>query len=156
VAASYESIAAQLVSRLKFARTQAAAHLIAQIMDARLPATSVETVVVHIPTATQRVRQRGYDQAQLIAREFARCRQLPCQALLRRRGHTRQVGANRQERQEQLRTAFYCPRPERLVGRRILLIDDVLTTGATIEAAAKVCVDAGAEQVVAVLFAQKL
>lgn len=155
VATSYEGVAAQLVSRLKFARTQAAARVIAQIMDARLPATSVETIVVHIPTAAQRVRQRGYDQAQLIAREFARCRQLPCQALLRRRGHTRQVGANRQQRQKQLRTAFYCPRPERLVGKQILLIDDVLTTGATIEAAAQICIETGAKAVVAATFAQK-
>ncbi len=156
VAASYKQIAVQLIARLKFARTQAAAPLIAQVMTSHFPPLPVETIVVHIPTANQRVRQRGYDQAQLIARELARYRRLPYQALLRRHGHTRQVGANRQERFAQLEAAFYCPKPSRVAGKRIILIDDVLTTGATIESAARVMKDAGAVEVSAGLFAQKL
>ena len=156
VASSYTNLSVQLISRLKFARTQAAAQLIAKIMDNRLPPSAVDTIVVHVPTATQRVRQRGYDQAQLIAREFARYRRLPCQALLRRQGHSRQLGAGRQERRQQLEGAFYCPVPSKVSGRRILLIDDVLTTGATVEVAAKVLESAGAKEVSAALFAQKI
>ncbi len=156
VATDYQGVAVQLIGRLKFARTQAAAALIARIMDNRLPAYPVETIVVHIPTAAQRVRQRGYDQAQLIAREFARYRQLPCQALLRRRGHSRQLGATRQERHEQLQGAFYCSNVQSVINKRVLLIDDVLTTGATIEAAARVMRSAGCREVSVALFAQKL
>lgn len=156
VASSYKAASVQLVGRLKFARTQAAASIIARIMDDRLPSFPSDTVVVHVPTATQRVRQRGYDQAQLIAHEVARFRELPYQPLLRRLGKTRQVGANRQERLRQLQTAYYCPRPQLVNGKRIILVDDVLTTGATIETAAKVLKSAGAVEVSAVLFAQKV
>ncbi len=125
-------------------------------MDHRLPANQINAIVVYIPTANRRVRERGYDQAQLIAREFAHRRRLPCQALLRRHGATRQLGASRQQRQQQLQTAFYCPYPQKVVGRSIILIDDVLTTGATIEAASRVLCQAGATNVTALLFAQKL
>lgn len=152
----YKDVIVQLVGRLKFARTQAAAHIIAQIMVQRLPSFSERTVVIHVPTANQRVRQRGYDQAQLIAREFARSQGLGYQALLRRQGKTRQVGANRTERLLQLQNAYYCPKPDLVYSAHILLVDDVLTTGATIETAAKVLKAAGAAEVRAVTFAQKL
>jgi len=156
VAVSYEGVAAQLINRLKFSRTQAAGSIIAHIMSNQLPTFPEDTIVVHAPTASQRVRQRGYDQAQLIARELARFKALPYQPLLRRKGKTRQVGANRQERLQQLQSAYYCPRPELVRGVKVLLIDDVLTTGATIETAAKVLKRAGAKEVRAALFAQKV
>jgi ComF family protein len=156
VAVEYKGVAVQLVARLKFSRTQAAAPLIARVMARNLSPSPVDTVVVHIPTANRRVRERGYDQAQLIAREFARCRRLPCQTLLRRCGSTRQVGANREQRTVQLASAFYCPNPNRVRGKRIVVVDDVLTTGATVEAATRVLRQAGAAEVKAVLFAQKL
>jgi ComF family protein len=153
---AYQDISRQLVSRLKFSRTQAAASIIARIIDGRLPSLPADTIVVHVPTANQRVRQRGYDQAQLIARELARVRGFPYQALLRRHGKTRQVGANRQERLEQLQKAYQCPFPLRVERRKILLVDDVLTTGATIETAAKVLKMHGAAEVRAALFGQKV
>ncbi len=154
VASAYSGLSVQVIGRLKFSRTQAAAHIAALIMSRRLP-KDTEGVVVHVPTATARVRQRGYDQAQLIAREFARARGLPYQPLLRRLGKTRQVGANRQERLKQLQAAYYCPWPQKVEGKSIVLVDDVLTTGATIETAAQVLIKAGATEVRAATFAQK-
>lgn len=153
---AYQGVSVQLISRLKFSRTQAAAYLIAQVLDRRIPNLRSDTVVVHVPTASQRIRQRGYDQARLIAREFARLRELPYQALLSRQGKTRQVGANRAERLRQLEKAYHCIRPELVVGKRILLIDDVLTTGATLETAAQVLKSAGASEIRGITFAQKV
>jgi len=155
-ATTYQGVSRQLVGRLKFSRTQAAAVIIAHIITQRLPALPADSVVVHVPTANQRVRQRGYDQAQLIARELARLQQLPYQALLRRYGNSRQVGANKSERRQQLRYAYYCPHPERVAGKNILLIDDVLTTGATLEAAATTLRRNEAKTISAVVFAQKI
>lgn len=156
VSSNYQGVTSQLIIRLKFSRTQAAAAIIAEIMASQSPVLPEDTVVVHVPTANSRVRQRGYDQAQLIAKALAGRQQLPYQALLRRRGKTRQVGANRQERLAQLQQAYYCPRPSLVVGRKILLVDDVLTTGATIETAARVLRQNGAKSVRAALFAQKI
>ncbi|MEO5627551.1 MAG: phosphoribosyltransferase family protein [Candidatus Saccharimonadales bacterium] len=155
VSTAYKGVSQQLVGRLKFERTQAAAYIIGRIMDRRLPIYK-DYVVVHVPTVAQRVRQRGYDQAQLIARELARSRHLPYQSLLRRHGKTRQVGANRQERLQQLQHAYYCPNPQLVAGKKVLLVDDVLTTGATIEVASRVLKENGAKEVRAVLFAQKI
>lgn len=153
---SYKVLAKQLVWRLKFQRARAAGaeigRLLAPILaDEYLPEN---TLVVHIPTATSRVRRRGYDQAALIARELARCSSLPYRPLLSRSGQHKQVGANRAQRKSQLEKAFHIRRPQAIRGKNVLLVDDVLTTGATLEAAANVLRQAGAKRVEAVVFAR--
>lgn len=109
---------------------------------------------MHLPTATSRVRQRGYDHARLIARDFASRRQLPCQSLLVRHGQQRQVGAARTIRLQQAEQ-FYSAKIVRPMPSRVLLIDDVVTTGASISAAAKCLKRAGVKHVDAAIFAQK-
>jgi ComF family protein len=112
------------------------------------------TVVTHVPTATSRVRRRGYDQAELLARQLAQDLKLPYASLLIRDGQSRQVGATRQARLAQLTHAFRIPKhfPQNV---SILLVDDVVTTGATIETAARILRAAGAKSVSAAVFAQK-
>lgn len=156
VATNYKAPAADLLHTLKFARAAAAAKIVAQLMHARLPGWPTETILCHVPTANVRVRQRGYDQARLIARHLARRRGLAYRALLRRRGAARQLGASRQQRLAQLQDAFWCPHPVLVQRRTILLVDDVLTTGASFETAARVLRAAGAGVVYAAAFAQKL
>jgi ComF family protein len=146
----YEEDAKELVGNLKFARAKAAAYTIAAIMAERVKLTDV--VVTHLPTATSRVRMRGYDQAALIAREYARLCQLYYVPLLFRMGHERQVGAGRAERQRQLARAFR-PRGNPSKYSSVVLIDDVITTGATLESAALVLRQAGVANVHAAVFA---
>jgi ComF family protein len=146
----YEEDAKELVGNLKFARAKAAAYTIAAIMAERVKLTDV--VVTHLPTATSRVRMRGYDQAALIAREYARLCQLYYVPLLFRMGHERQVGAGRAERQRQLARAFR-PRGNPSKFSSVVLIDDVITTGATLESAALVLRQAGVANVHAAVFA---
>ena len=151
--AEYDDLAKNVVKSLKFERVRGAHLPIAEWLDAQLPLLDPETVIMHVPTANARVRRRGYDQAQLIARVLARRRGLACQQGLLRTGATRQVGANRRERHEQLSSAFQSVNIPKFKGKHILLVDDVLTTGATIEAAARVLHKAGAKSIEAVIFA---
>jgi ComF family protein len=146
-------MAKELVWRLKFSGARAAAQEIARLLaaDMQLPA---DVVVVHAPTASSRLRRRGYDQAQLIARALARELGLPYLSILKRVGQQQQVGAGRQQRLAQLSEAFRVSQPAVIKDTHVLLVDDVLTTGATLEAAAKTLKTAGAKRVSGVVFAQ--
>lgn len=150
----YDGPAKKVIHKLKFDRCKEAARVLAESMACMLPRLPDDTIVCHVPTAGGRIRSRGYDQARLMAKGIARRKGLRYDSLLIRRGKSRQVGASRRERFRHLEKALSISRDKNLSGKYILLIDDVTTTGATIEAAAKVLKEAGAERVDAAVFAQ--
>lgn len=154
VRAEYGGTARNLLQKFKFERGQAAAKTIAELMHEALPYFVPDTLIVPVPTATSRVRGRGYDHAKLLAKELAKITQLCHEPLILRLGQTRQVGAKRQTRMDQLEGAFGLKKQD-IKGKRILLVDDVVTTGATLEEAAKVLKQSGAKTIDAVVFAQK-
>ena len=121
-----------------------------------LPYLPQGTIICPIPTAPTRVRQRGFDQAVLIAQHLARQRDLACRFLLRRQTNTRQLGQLRKKRFSQMQQAFYIPRSADIMGKTVLLVDDVFTTGATIAATTTMLRNAGASEVYAAVFAQKI
>jgi ComF family protein len=150
----YEGYAKALVYDMKFERKKAAAVPIAHSLARTLQGTSDDiTVITHIPTATNRVRVRGYDQAEQIARELAHVLAVPQASLLLRVGQQRQVGQSRTVRRQQLKQAFACRPSADIAEKHILLVDDVITTGSTLEAAAAVLKTAGARRVSAAVFA---
>ena len=103
-------------------------------------------VITPIPLHRQRLRQRGFDQALLLAREASRRYRLPLRSLLERTRATRQqVGLLRPAREANLRDAFLAV--DRAAGLRVCLIDDVMTTGATAASAASALLRAGAARV---------
>lgn len=148
----YGGAAKALIWKLKLAGARAAAGIMAERL-APLIEQKPDTIIVPVPTATRRARQRGYDQARLLARELARRTRLPYHDCLARHGQTHQHGLSRSERQTQLSAAFRATRPHRVRGADIILVDDVITTGATLEAAAAVLKTAGAAKASAVAFA---
>lgn len=108
-------------------------------------------LVVPVPLHWRRRLARGYDQAAGIARPLARRLGLPAESpLVRRRATPPQTSLAREARRRNLRAAFAVPGPATVAGRTVALVDDVVTTGATLDAAARCLVRAGAAAVVAV------
>jgi ComF family protein len=151
---AFEGPARALVHALKFAGRTAAADVMAAQIAANAPPGLLdrEATLVAVPTHPRRRRERGFDQAQLLARALARRTGLPLRAALSRDGPaTRQVGADRAHRRSGVRVAVRRP----TLGR-VVLVDDVHTTGATLEACARALRAAGAGKVVAVAYARTL
>ncbi len=149
----YEGVAKSLVWKLKFDGARAGTTVAADMMASSF-VPPAGAIITHVPTATSRVRQRGYDQAYLIARQLARRTGLSYQPLMLRLGHAQQHGATRRQRLAQLQGAFRVPHPDAVLGAHIVLVDDVITTGKTLEAAAASLKAAGARRVEALVFAQ--
>jgi competence protein ComFC len=145
----YAGLAEQAVHSLKFERNRSMAEALARNMAGLCPSG----IITHVPTANRRVRQRGYDQAQLIARALATATANPYMVLLQRRGTQRQLGQSRGVRQTQLRDAFHCGGIQAPRDSPVVLVDDVLTTGSTFDAAAQTLRAAGYTSIHAVAFA---
>jgi predicted amidophosphoribosyltransferase len=115
--------------------------------------------VVPVPTTAGRLRARRYNQAELLARRVADAHGLPLRhALVRRAGGRSQTALTPAERRDNVRGAF-APSPgsaASLRGTHVLLVDDVLTTGATASEAASVLADMGARSVTLLTFARAL
>lgn len=113
-------------------------------------------VVVPVPLHPRRVAERGYNQAALLASAVADELRAPCspRALARVRHTPQQVRLDRRERLRNVTSAFCVLRPEAVRGRRVVLVDDVVTTGATLEACAEALLRAGAGEVTALVVAR--
>lgn len=156
IANEYDDLAKKLIYKLKFDRAKDVSKKIAEIMTISLPALPADTLITHIPTANNRVRIRGYDQSALIAKNLAKFLNLQHQTVLYRTGKSRQVGSGRKERFVHLQQALHFRPKADISDRHILLVDDITTTGATIEAAAKILKDNGAKTIDAAVFAQPI
>jgi len=103
-------------------------------------------VVIPVPLHWRRLWWRGFNQAALLAAEVAHRLDLPLDttAMSRRRFTTPQTSRHHDERIKNVRRAFTVTHPERIENRRVLIVDDVMTTGATVDECARVLIAAGA------------
>ena len=137
----------RLIDQYKFTFAVAAATPLADMLDSVLPDLPPNSMVVPVPTVGQHIRQRGFDHSLLIAKKLAKRRKLPVKTLITR--NTKDVqhkAANAKARLEQAKKAFSVAgkvNPDTIY----VLIDDIVTTGATINYAAKALKDAGANYV---------
>ncbi len=156
-AVAYEGVARDALRALKFAAARPLARDMAAQIAAGAPAgtLSPDRVLVAVPAHPARRRARGFDPAELIARELARRTGQPVARALRRRGPAaaRQLGASRATRLEPGRIAVVARGP---APRHAVLVDDVHTTGATLDACARALLEAGADTVAALTWARTL
>lgn len=147
-AALYDGVLREAVQALKFAgKTALAAPLGDLLLDACASGLPVAPdVVVPVPLARSRERERGFNQAALLARRVARGLGLPLDARAARRVRATRAQSelSGSERRANVRGAFAARPGPRLVGRHVLLVDDVLTTGATASECARALLGAGA------------
>lgn len=153
---TYELVLKDLIHQMKYHRQRSLARTFGRYMAQTLPYIAETTLVIPIPTATKRIRQRGFDQAALIAQTFATQRQLPLHPLLYRTSSVDLVGKSRPQRIEAMAKSLGISHAEQLKGKNIILIDDVLTTGATLEAAAALLRQHGVKHVDAAIVARDM
>ena len=155
-AAPYEGVFQRALVELKFRRREMLAELLAgPAVHAfrhapRDPEAGGEEMlpvaVVPVPLAFWRRRRRGFNQSELLAGPVARALGIPLvRSVLRRRARPPQTLVSPSARRRNVRGAFHAGRlPEPLVGRPLLLVDDVFTTGSTVGAAVRTLIRAGA------------
>ena len=140
----YTAQARRLIICLKYEHVRDAAVPLARAM-AMLPGGEAD-VLVPVPTTRRRLRERGYNQAQVLAELIGRETGMPVMdALERTDEHTEQVRLSGQSRRQNLKGVMHAD--DSIRGLRVLLIDDVYRTGSTAEEAARALLDAGAVSV---------
>ncbi len=142
----YEGVVRESLLRYKFGGLTAYAAVYAEFLAKCIDENGISCdSITWVPLSRRRLRQRGYDQARLIAEELAKRLGLPCECLLVKRRHTRpQSGiSDREKRKANAAGAYAVLNAERVEGKRVLLVDDIVTTGATLASCAGVLADAG-------------
>lgn len=150
-ATAYDDAARRLVHAWKERGLRRLAHAAAELVAERLPSPHADALTF-VPADRDRRLARGHNPAERLARELALRWELPCVPLLERTRGGRQRGSSAAARRS-VRGAFRATGPTQ---RRLVLVDDVYTTGATASAAASALRRAGARQVDVVTFARAL
>jgi len=149
----------QAIHQLKYRNLRALAMLLAQLLDDYLTSNPVPgEVLVPVPLHQRRLRERGYNQSSLLAQGLGKLTNLPVvnDCLIRQRHAPPQARTSTvDERQSNVANAFSC-RDGRLQDKQVLLVDDVSTSGATLDACARALKEAGAISVWGLVLAREI
>jgi ComF family protein len=163
---SYEGGLRELIHLLKYEQVRPAANVLGRMLSEAIsdlmPVLGGKTVVIPVPLHARKLRQRGFNQSELIARAAlklisARNQFELCTPVLERKRETQsQIGLSGHQRRENMRGAFAVVKPEVVVGCEVLLVDDVFTTGTTVSECSRVLRRAGASKVFVATVARTL
>ncbi len=155
----YEAGARKLVQALKFQGQSALGEIMAALVADAVVAGGLDAAdaIVPVPLAGARLKERGYNQAQVVASAVGRRLEMPVAEVVRRTRSTRAQArsATAVERFRNVEGAFAAQAGAGVRGRRLLVLDDVATTGATLDACARTLLAAGAAEVWGVTFARE-
>jgi ComF family protein len=152
---AYEGALRKLIHLFKYGKVESLAGPLSRFLLAALPLEAQFDLVMAMPMHWRKHWQRGFNQARLLAEPVAKRYGLKVAGHLRRTRYTKpQAGLNEAQRRSNLKDSFQVKRREQIAGRRVLLIDDVFTTGATLRAAAEALKAAGAAHVTALTLAR--
>jgi ComF family protein len=154
----YSTPLKELIHSLKYSRERAAAGPLAEILLEALrgsPAAEFAEVVVPVPLHRLRLKKRTFNQSALVGKLIAAKLGLPfVRALTRMRPTPSQTELSHSARRKNVKDAFAVRRPQAVKGRQVLLVDDVITSGATASECAKALKAAGASRVYAAAIAR--
>ena len=155
-AVAYGEIARSLALRLKYGRKTALAATMARFMAVHLDDCPPGGIMMPVPLHRRRLWGRGFNQAVLIARALADAKDLrvECRSLIRTRATPPLKSMSLAQRRSAVSGAFALAAGRNVAGRMIILVDDVLTTGSTASACARVLKRAGAERVELITWAR--
>ncbi len=147
----YTASVQRLIYRFKYRGEQYLSHVLGGLLAKRLKEQRnwEYSAIVAVPLHKKRQRERGFNQAALLASTVAARLDVPVlpDALARTKETSVQAGLGRQERFANLRQAFHIKDKEGIKGKRIILVDDIFTTGSTVNECSRVLLEAGAEKV---------
>ncbi len=146
----YEENPRRAILSYKFYRARHLGRKLGRLLAAHIQQRELEQVdcITWVPVTYRRRWERGYNQSELLAKEASRVLGIPALPLLKKVRHTRrQARMNAPQRKANILGAFAPVKGQNVAGKRVLLIDDVLTTGATAGECARVLSAAGAREV---------
>ncbi len=155
----YEGILKKLIHLFKYKKKTVLAHPLSDLLLKFLADNPLWTKVdylVPVPLTQRRLRERGFNQAECLSRRLSRSLniKLSVNNLKRKGSSSSQVKAGREARSKNVAGAFYLANPEIFRGRKILLIDDVFTTGSTANVCARVLKEGGSKEVLVLTVAR--
>jgi ComF family protein len=145
---SYEDTLRELIHLFKYGRMRPLARVLGELTARAIPREHRFDLIVPMPLHWRKRWSRGYNQSELLAKEVARRWGVPVKNIVRRvKATAPQAGLSNSKRRLNVRAAFRMRKGSNIKGLRVLLIDDVVTTGSTASACASVLKRAGASHV---------
>lgn len=154
----YENNVRDSLRRYKFSQRTGYAGFYADFMVKCIDENKISCdSITWAPVSRKRLRQRGYDQSELLAKAIAARLRIPCVRMLEKVRDTKAQSLLKdfRQRQENVKGVYHCFDPDAVVGKHVLLIDDIVTTGSTLTECASVLKAAGAASIYALTVARK-